>query len=48
MRSLLLGLGANDARIVQRSQDKGGDILASFVVAGHDLKGSVVGCGRVL
>lgn len=34
VRSVLLGLGAQEARIVPRSQDKGADILASFVVAG--------------
>ena len=34
VRSVLLGLGAQEARIVARSQDKGADILASFVVAG--------------
>ena len=34
VRSVLLGLGAVEARIVARSQDKGADILASFLVAG--------------
>ena len=34
VRSVLLGLGAHEARIVPRAQDKGADILASFVVAG--------------
>jgi predicted Mrr-cat superfamily restriction endonuclease len=34
VRSVLLGLGAREARIVPRAQDKGADILASFVVAG--------------
>ena len=34
VRSASLGLGAQDARIVARSQDKGADILASFLVAG--------------
>lgn len=34
VRSVLLGLGASEARIVPRSQDKGADILASFLVAG--------------
>ena len=34
VRSVLLSLGAHEARIVPRSQDKGADILASFIVAG--------------
>jgi predicted Mrr-cat superfamily restriction endonuclease len=34
VRSVLLGLGATEARIVPRSQDKGADILATFLVAG--------------
>lgn len=34
VRSVLLGLGATEARIVPRLQDKGADILASFLVAG--------------
>jgi predicted Mrr-cat superfamily restriction endonuclease len=34
VRSVLLGLGATEARIVPRSQDKGADIVASFLVAG--------------
>lgn len=31
---VLIGLGAEDARIVPRSQDKGADILATFLIAG--------------
>lgn len=34
IRTVLLSLGAKEARIVARSQDKGADILASFLVAG--------------
>ncbi len=35
VRSVLLGLGATEARIVPRLQDKGADILASFLVPGR-------------
>lgn len=34
IRTVLTGLGAEDARIVPRSQDKGADVLATFRVAG--------------
>jgi restriction endonuclease Mrr len=34
LRSLLLGMGAEEARVVPRAQDKGADILATFTVAG--------------
>lgn len=34
IQTVLTGLGADDARIVSRSQDKGADILATFRVAG--------------
>lgn len=34
IQTVLSGLGADDARIVPRSQDKGADILATFLVAG--------------
>jgi hypothetical protein len=34
IQNVLIGLGAEEARIVSRSQDKGADIVASFLVAG--------------
>lgn len=34
VQSVLIGLGATEARIVPRALDKGADILASFLVAG--------------
>lgn len=34
LRSLLLGMGAEESRVVPRGQDKGADILATFTVAG--------------
>jgi len=34
IKEMLLGLGAVEARVVPRSQDKGADIVATFVVAG--------------
>lgn len=34
IQTVLIGLGAKDARIVPRSQDKGADILATFLIAG--------------
>ncbi|MDH5562590.1 MAG: restriction endonuclease, partial [Nitrospirota bacterium] len=34
IQTVLTGLGAEDARIVPRNQDKGADILATFLVAG--------------
>ena len=34
IKTVLLGLGAKEACVVARSQDKGADILASFLVAG--------------
>ena len=34
IQNVLMGLGAEEARIVPRSQDKGADIVASFLVAG--------------
>ena len=34
IRDVLVGLGADEARIVPRSQDKGADIIATFRVAG--------------
>jgi predicted Mrr-cat superfamily restriction endonuclease len=34
IREVLIGLGAEEARIVARSQDKGADIVATFLVAG--------------
>ena len=34
IQTVLTGLGAEDARIVPRSQDKGADVLATFRVAG--------------
>jgi len=34
IESVLTGLGSEDARIVPRSQDKGADIVATFLVAG--------------
>lgn len=34
IRSVLHGLGAEDARVVPRLQDKGADVLATFLVAG--------------
>lgn len=34
IQTILYGLGAEDSRIVPRSQDKGADIVASFSVAG--------------
>lgn len=34
IQTILFGLGAEDARIIPRSQDKGADIVASFSVAG--------------
>lgn len=34
IRDVLVGLGADEARIVPRSQDKGADIVATFLVAG--------------
>lgn len=34
IQTVLTGLGADDARIVPRGQDKGADVLATFLVAG--------------
>jgi restriction endonuclease Mrr len=34
IQTVLSGLGADDARIVPRAQDKGADVLATFLVAG--------------
>jgi len=34
IQTVLSGLGADDARIVPRGQDKGADVLATFLVAG--------------
>jgi predicted Mrr-cat superfamily restriction endonuclease len=34
IQTVLIGLGADDARIVPRGQDKGADVLATFLVAG--------------
>ena len=34
IKAVLTGLGAEDARIVPRSEDKGADILATFLIAG--------------
>ena len=34
IRDVLVGLGADEARIIHRSQDKGADIVATFRVAG--------------
>ena len=34
IKDILLGLGAEDARVIPRSQDKGADIVATFLVAG--------------
>lgn len=34
IRDVLIGLGAGEARIIPRSQDKGADIVATFRVAG--------------
>jgi len=34
IKTVLMGLGAVEARVVPRSQDKGADILATFLVAG--------------
>jgi restriction system protein len=34
VRDLMKGLGAKDARIIARSQDKGADVVATFPVAG--------------
>ena len=34
IRDVLVGLGADEARIIHRSKDKGADIVAAFRVAG--------------
>ena len=34
VQTVLTGLGANDVRIVPRGEDKGADVLATFLVAG--------------
>ncbi len=34
IQTVVIGLGADEARIIPRSQDKGADILATFLVAG--------------
>ncbi|MCB9444041.1 MAG: restriction endonuclease [Ardenticatenaceae bacterium] len=34
IQNILIGLGADEARIVPRNQDKGADIVATFLVAG--------------